>query len=170
MNEEKRVILTKYARLKTAYTEILKISNQKDVEINKLKALLIKSRMSSERFDLQEFQTDFTAEQLKQFTSIQGSARFDTKFVRSILEVIYEGQDIPTLRGPSMMLQDKRNLLTSMLEKRINHFSQDNEELDKRLHQPRIAHILSDTLLKLRKEACHAEFICEVEYLDAANI
>lgn len=143
----------KHATTKSAYTSMLQISAQKDIEINKLRLQLeqVNQKERSE-FTLDEFAQYFTEEQLRKLQCISPNARQDTEFVREILNMLYLGSaQIPTLIGDSKMDPKIKSLIFSMLENRIQYFVADNDEYIQRIKKTRLGHIISDCLFKMRR-------------------
>lgn len=138
----------KYSTMKAAYTRLVQMAHQKDIKIDRLKELVVTLKNNrKEQFNFVEFNHRFTATQLKSFATMHGGIRYDASFVRLILEAMYD--ELPKL---CKMDQNDRGIITSMLIKRLEHFSKDDDELVMRSSSLRINRILSDVLFKLRKK------------------
>lgn len=81
----------KYNDTKTAYTVLLKINAQKDLELATLKqSVQVAKNLPTEKFSLEEFKDSFTEEELIVLENISSHKRHDHMFVKVLLEYIYK--------------------------------------------------------------------------------
>lgn len=135
--EELQTVTTKYERYKKSYTEILKISAQKDLRIAALEKQLQaiqptdNNEMPASKVDLSPYKEVFSPQQLNQLQNINHEIRFDSTFVRRIILFLYgdkENAEFPSLkktaktgdREINQMPQEAINLINQMLSMRLD--------------------------------------------------
>lgn len=161
-----QTITAKYERYKKLYTEILKISAQKDLRIAALEKQLQavqptdNNEMPANNVDLSTFKEVFSVHQLNQLQSINHESRFDSTFVRRIILFLYEdGENADNLslkkatkigdREINQIPHEIINLINAMLSFRLRAVTKKDVDYLHRLQKGNS--LISKTLYRLRQ-------------------